>query len=263
MPLIPGLNLPQKEIDRLKRHAKAFVAHYWLNGVHGQIVPGYSGAFLVKTAVALCLNGNNPAVQRHVLWHLWGEHGRDFRSLPRDAVMALFRSAEYPVPKDIPKLVTIWRGGRGDPAMLATGYSWSLIRDKAAFFAIFPGDAYPEYLTKEPTLISARVPSSSLIYFCEAGVEWVKTKRYGGVDETSYQEVFPVKAVTSFIVDEDRSDWIPRGLAERQARRTAWMVYVNDERNDPSARERIRLITIERDKAEWAFWPHPSAGEVL
>jgi hypothetical protein len=87
---------------------------------------------------------------------------------PRSRLYAMFRRAKFPLPDGLPPVVRIWRGAPGGlPRDAARGVSWTLNRDTACWFALWPrhiglrglGSAF---------VLTAEVPRSSLLFFDDA-----------------------------------------------------------------------------------------------
>jgi hypothetical protein len=69
------------------------------------------------------------------------------------------RYAAFPLPADLPEVVTIFRGGRGgDIEALADGTAWTLDPDCACYFAIYRGGA-------NGMVIRAEIPRSEIMFF--------------------------------------------------------------------------------------------------
>jgi hypothetical protein len=101
----------------------------------------------------------------------------------------MFRRAAFPLPPDLPPVVRIWRGCPGGGGRAgARGLSWSLRRDTACWFALWPRRFGAP---GKPLVLAADVPRSSLLFHTDARGE---------------QEVvcFNVRGAR---IDGDEADW--------------------------------------------------------
>lgn len=101
------------------------------------------------------------------------------------ALTYMFRYADFPIPDELPEMVTVWRGTSGltiDKAKI--GYSWTLDRDVACWFAM-------RFHTM-PLVLTAQIPKSQIVLF---------------VDVNEEREVVLVKPPTSCAIDGNVDDW--------------------------------------------------------
>ena len=143
----------------------------------------------------------NPAF-RQALSDAWDhDHGWVIASAgSRNRLMAMFRRGKFPLPEGLPDAVPIWRGVANCTRVeAAMGYSWTLDRDLACWFAMRfakPGDS---------TLVLKRtVRRADLVYYSNDRAE---------------QEVVPAKFSLGEM-DGDVSDWA-EGMARENAKRKA------------------------------------------
>jgi hypothetical protein len=107
----------------------------------------------------------------------------------RRRLAAMFRYAAFPVPESLDDVVTVWRGVHGiSIAKAATGYSWTLDRRVACWFA------HRGALNRPPLVITAEVPRSELAYY---------------TNERKEQEVVVLRKPHAR-VDDDPNSWRPQ-----------------------------------------------------
>jgi hypothetical protein len=87
---------------------------------------------------------------------------------PRSRLYAMFRRAKFPLPDGLPPVVRIWRGAPGGlPRDAARGVSWTLNRDTACWFALWP--RHIGLSVRGPAFVlTAEVPRSSLLFHNDA-----------------------------------------------------------------------------------------------
>jgi hypothetical protein len=95
---------------------------------------------------------------REGLADIWGHDGPIvLQNIDNDLLRSMFECGGQP-PLDLPKLVTVYRGGQNDFDKLRRGWSWTTDRRVAAWFALrFLGS---------PLVIKANVRSSSILHGC-------------------------------------------------------------------------------------------------
>ena len=221
---IPGLCYGPEEIGELKALAKNFAESAHLYGGADASAAALGGAELLRTAIALAVHGDYPETQREVVMCLWKFAGVPFRqAFSRAFVAALFRSAQFPLPPTLPEQFTIWRGGRAnDPAMVASGYSWTTSYRVAAGYAISPEFLTDDCIAQRPVLVSAKADRSSVVYRPVS---------------SAVQEVILDHEITAFENDSNLSHWIPIGLRENDARIWRTMAILESEHTDPFIRQ--------------------------
>jgi len=89
---------------------------------------------------------------------IWGHDGPIvLQNIDNDLLRSMFESGGQP-PLDLPKLITVYRGGQDDFDKLRRGWSWTTHRGVAAWFALrFPENAL---------VVTASVRSSSILHGC-------------------------------------------------------------------------------------------------
>ncbi len=92
--------------------------------------------------------------------------GHDHRYVIRDAgskriLQYMFRYAKFPIPEELPSVVTVWRGTSYLPFKEAkTGFSWTTDRDMACWFAMRFADR-----NSSPLVLTADVAKSEISLF--------------------------------------------------------------------------------------------------
>lgn len=103
----------------------------------------------------------------------------------RRRLICMFKYAAFPLP-DFPKLVQVWRGVSGiQPAEASKGFSWTINRDVACWFAT-------RSKVSEPQVITATVHGEDILYFSNERKEY---------------EVILARAPQFFRVDGDAENW--------------------------------------------------------
>lgn len=102
------------------------------------------------------------------------------------ALTYMFRYADFPIPDELPEVVTVWRGTSVltiDKAKI--GCSWTLDRDVACWFAM-------RHANSSPLVLIAKIPKSQIVMFEDEGDE---------------REVVLVKPPTSCAIDGNVDNW--------------------------------------------------------
>lgn len=268
-------NIPAAEARKLEDETRQFgrLVHASQYGAH-EVCDKLSGPALLRMALAFYLfPEDDPYNQQHVLLSLWNDHGRTVRvEKPRWFLMELFRSARYPVPKDTPETVTIWRGGRVDnPADLVSGYSWTMNREQAAGYAVLPAANIERSLSMPPCLVSAEVPRDDMIYFYNSDAMrfFPPTWAFSKDSDPLNAEVFPMDVPAAFEVDEGLADWIPIGIKRQAVIQEKLASFVADGRYPFERRQEIRWFSADRqghmtrDRHLYPYWPSTMPADVL
>jgi hypothetical protein len=99
---------------------------------------------------------------------------------------AMFRYADFPIPVHLPETIRVWRGTYEITLNEAVkGYSWTIDRDVACWFAMRFGKLYPQ-------VIAADIPTRQIAYF---------------TDKRGEKEVVLTKRPTLAFVDGNIDDW--------------------------------------------------------
>ena len=215
--IIAGFIMSSRMVDELRDIAKRFAFYYRNNpALTHKVNLGREMAALEHLAIALAVHGGYPEIQQNIMWHLWIEFGDYFRRWnSRDHIINLLKSAQFGVPKGVPDTVTLWRGGRTDPARLATGYSWSRFRSGAIEYALHPG-VMKDHSASKPFLISAEFPASQLIFFNDDGI-WETLKSVNLHQDTAFQQDECI-AIRNFVQHLDPYGITPIPASYRPAR---------------------------------------------
>jgi hypothetical protein len=136
----------QATLARLRERLPSFAQRYLAGALAGDLgevlllldgtLRGHRGACLH----ALHSAGLAPDVFRAALLAGWN-HDHDVlrATISSHTLRAMFRAARCPLPDHIPETVRIWRGTWGLSKNVAQrGYSWTLDRDVACWFAHYP-----------------------------------------------------------------------------------------------------------------------------
>ncbi|MBH1979681.1 MAG: hypothetical protein I8H67_15140 [Comamonadaceae bacterium] len=111
----------------------------------------------------------------------------------------MFRYAAFPIPADLPEVVTLWRGtSKLTIAEAREGYSWTTERDTACWFAMRFAD-----INGSPLVLTAEVAKSDIALFTDAREE---------------SEALLIRSPAAVKIDGDVTDW-QDGLTRYEARK--------------------------------------------
>jgi hypothetical protein len=152
------------------------------------------------------------AAYRAFLSSVW-EHDHDeviAAAANKQQLRHMFRYAAFPLPSDLPDVVTVWRGTSGQPFKEArkTGYSWTTDRDMACWFAMRFADNYGY-----PLVLTANVSKSDIVLFsnerCESEAVIFRTPKSQHVDadisdwaECSHRKEKEIKIINAAILKD-------------------------------------------------------------
>jgi hypothetical protein len=121
---------------------------------------------------------------RQGLADIWGHDGPIvLQTINGNLLRGMFKCGGKP-PLDLPKLVTVYRGGRDDLDKLRRGWSWTTDRGVAAWFALRSSGS--------PLVVSSRVRLSRILH---------------GYDERREREVVIANGVRRATVSGTLADW--------------------------------------------------------
>jgi hypothetical protein len=134
-------------------------------------------------------------------WSLDHHQVRQFVRNNRLRLRSMFQQAGFPVPKEMPDQVNIWRGGAGlSASAIQRGISWTTDRDVACWFATHWGTNRFS-LCAEALVIKATVPKSLLV------IPWNERRES--------EAIFFDGQKAQIVVHGDATDWWSAG--ERHA----------------------------------------------
>ena len=102
---------------------------------------------------------------RALLSSVWGHDHREAIAAAgnRRTLRAMFRYAAFPLPNDMPEVVRVWRGTSYlSEKESAKGYSWTIDRDVACWFAMRFADR-----NNNPLVLAADVPMAEILLYLD------------------------------------------------------------------------------------------------
>lgn len=182
------------------------------------VAPAFSGDPEAAFGLAAALGNENRGIVAVLMWRarvtpeafraflgaawLHDHHHVIDAAGSRRTLAAMFRDAAFPLPDWLPAMVTVWRGIRApNQRAAAAGYSWTLDRDIACWFALWTQYGRQTPVNWECVVLKAEVPRSAIYLYH---------------DERQEQEVLLLAPPAKVFIDGDLDDW-RAGAARRSA----------------------------------------------